>query len=400
MSVNLSAWAIKNRTLVRYAMLVLALVGIFSYQKLGQSEDPPFTFRVMVVQTYWPGATAAEVSQQVTDRIEKKLLETGQYEFLRSYSKPGESMLMFMAKESIRSDDVPELWYQVRKKVGDIRHTLPQGVQGPFFNDEFGDTFGNIYALSGDGFDYATLKNYAERIELELHRVPDVAKVELVGLQNEKIWINLSNTKLATLGLSMYQVQQAIDAQNAVNSSSFFETETDRVQLRVSGGFQSIDEIRNFPVRANGRNFRLGEIAEVSRGFADPALPDAPNPVRDIQAFQSELVLADLAILEKRAERLRKERKAIVVQRLPKTRSGKIMRRLLRNLAKGEEITSDLSTLENPAILEQLKEKFPKVELDYFQSNVEGEIVTRLQQAADEKLNGIIRPVALTFQCG
>ena len=242
MSVNLSAWAIKNRTLVRYAMLVLALVGIFSYQKLGQSEDPPFTFRVMVVQTYWPGATAAEVSQQVTDRIEKKLLETGQYEFLESYSKPGESMLMFMAKESIRSDDVPELWYQVRKKVGDIRHTLPQGVQGPFFNDEFGDTFGNIYALSGDGFDYATLKNYAERIELELHRVPDVAKVELVGLQNEKIWINLSNTKLATLGLSMYQVQQAIDAQNAVNSSSFFETETDRVQLRVSGGFQSIDE--------------------------------------------------------------------------------------------------------------------------------------------------------------
>ena len=273
MSVNLSAWAIKNRTLVRYAMLVLALVGIFSYQKLGQSEDPPFTFRVMVVQTYWPGATAAEVSQQVTDRIEKKLLETGQYEFLRSYSKPGESILMFMAKESIRSDDVPELWYQVRKKVGDIRHTLPQGIQGPFFNDEFGDTFGNIYALSGDGFDYATLKNYAERIELELHRVPDVAKVELVGLQNEKIWINLSNTKLATLGLSMYQVQQAIDAQNAVNSSSFFETETDRVQLRVSGGFQSIDEIRNFPVRANGRNFRLGEIAEVSRGFADPAAP-------------------------------------------------------------------------------------------------------------------------------
>jgi multidrug efflux pump len=273
MSVNLSAWAIKNRTLVRFAMLVLALVGIFSYQKLGQSEDPPFTFRVMVVQTYWPGATAAEVSQQVTDRIEKKLLETGQYEFLESYSKPGHSMVMFMAKESIRSDDVPELWYQVRKKVGDIRHTLPQGVQGPFFNDEFGDTFGNIYALSGDGFDYATLKNYAERIELELHRVPDVAKVELVGLQNEKIWINLSNTKLATLGLSMYQVQQAIDAQNAVNSSSFFETETDRVQLRVSGGFQSIDEIRNFPVRANGRNFRLGEIAEVSRGFADPAAP-------------------------------------------------------------------------------------------------------------------------------
>ena len=140
MSVNLSAWAIRNRTLVRYAMLVLALVGIFSYQRLGQSEDPPFTFKVMVVRTFWPGATAAEVSQQVTDRIEKKLLETGQYEFLRSYSKPGESMIMFMAKDSLTSDHMPELWYQVRKKVGDMKQSLPQGVQRPFFSDEFGDT--------------------------------------------------------------------------------------------------------------------------------------------------------------------------------------------------------------------------------------------------------------------
>ncbi|HWS40234.1 MAG TPA: efflux RND transporter permease subunit [Arenimonas sp.] len=273
MSVNLSAWAIKNRTLVRYAMVVLALIGIFSYQHLGQSEDPPFTFKVMVVRTYWPGATAAEVSHQVTDRIEKKLLETGQYEFINSYSKPGESLIMFIAKDSLVSDQLPALWYDVRKKVGDIRHTLPQGIQGPFFNDEFGDTYGNIYALSGEGFDYATLKNYAERLELNLHRVPDVAKVELIGLQDEKIWINLSNTKLATLGLSMYQVQQAIDAQNAVNFSSFFETPSDRVQLRVSGAFQSIDEIRNFPIRADGRTFRLGEIAEVTRGFSDPATP-------------------------------------------------------------------------------------------------------------------------------
>ena len=273
MSVNLSAWAIKNRTLVRYAMLVLALIGLFSYQKLGQSEDPPFTFKVMVMRTFWPGASADEVSHQVTDRIEKKLLETGQYEFIRSYSKPGESMVMFMAKDALTSDHLPELWYQVRKKVGDIRHTLPEGVQGPFFNDEFGDTFGNIYALSGKGFDYATLKNYAERLELALHRVPDVAKVELIGLQDEKIWIELSNTKLATLGLSMYQVQQAIDAQNSVSYSSFFETPSDRVQLRVSGAFTSIDEIRDFPVRAGGRNFRLGDIADVTRGFADPAAP-------------------------------------------------------------------------------------------------------------------------------
>ena len=273
MSVNLSAWAIRNGSIVRFAMLVLALVGIFSYQRLGQSEDPPFTFKVMVVRTYWPGATAEQVSQQVTDRIEKKLLETGQYEFIRSYSRPGESLIMFIARDSLTSDHLPELWYQVRKKTNDIRQSLPQGVQGPFFNDEFGDTFGNIYALSGDGFDYATLKNYAERIELDLHRVPDVAKVDLVGLQDEKIWIELSNTKLATLGLSLYQVQQAIEAQNAVNFSSFFETGTDRVQLRVSGAFKTVEELREFPVRANGRTFRLGEIAEISRGFSDPAAP-------------------------------------------------------------------------------------------------------------------------------
>lgn len=273
MSVNLSAWAIRNGSIVRFAMLVLALVGIFSYQRLGQSEDPPFTFKVMVVRSYWPGASAEQVSQQVTDRIEKKLLETGQYEFIRSYSRPGESLIMFIARDSLTSDQLPELWYQVRKKTNDIRQSLPQGVQGPFFNDEFGDTFGNIYALSGDGFDYATLKNYAERIELDLHRVPDVAKVDLVGLQDEKIWIELSNTKLATLGLSLYQVQQAIDAQNAVNFSSFFETGSDRVQLRVSGAFKTVEELREFPMRADGRTFRLGEIAEISRGFSDPAAP-------------------------------------------------------------------------------------------------------------------------------
>ena len=273
MSVNLSTWAIKNRSLVRYAMLVLALIGIFSYQQLGQSEDPPFTFKVMVVRTYWPGATAAEVSTQVTDRIEKKLQETANYEFIQSYSKPGESMIMFIARDSLVSEHIPELWYQVRKKVTDIKFSLPEGVQGPFFNDEFGDTYGNIYALSGEGFDYATLKNYAERLELELHRVPDVAKVELIGLQNEKIWIEMSNTKLATLGLSMFEVQKAIDAQNAVNESSFFETPSDRVRLRVSGSFNSLEEIRNFPIRAGNRNFRLSEVAEVTRGFSDPAAP-------------------------------------------------------------------------------------------------------------------------------
>jgi multidrug efflux pump len=270
---NLSAWALRNKTLVQYTMIVLALIGLFSYQRLGQSEDPPFTFKIMVVRTFWPGATAEEVGRQVTDRIEKKLMETGEYEFLRSYSRPGESLVQFIARDSMHSRDIPALWYQVRKKVGDIRGSLPSGIVGPFFNDEFGDTFGNIYALSGEGFDYATMKDYAERIELDLHRVPDVAKVDLIGLQEEKIWIELSNVKLATLGIPLQAVQQAIDNQNAVTPTSFFETGSDRVQLRVSGGFRTVEEIRNFPIRAGDRSFRLGDVAKVERGFADPAAP-------------------------------------------------------------------------------------------------------------------------------
>src|SRR5688500_9221449 len=173
----------------------------------------------------------------------------------------------------MRSKEIPELWYQVRKKVGDIRSTLPQGVVGPFFNDEFGDTFGNIYALTGEGFDYAVLKDYAERLELELQRVPDVGKIELLGLQDEKIWIELSNTKLATLGIPLAAVQQALAQQNAVTPAGFFETGSDRVQLRVTGEFESVEAIRAFPIRAGDRTVRLGDIATVTRGFADPAAP-------------------------------------------------------------------------------------------------------------------------------
>ncbi|HSX65352.1 MAG TPA: efflux RND transporter permease subunit [Pseudoxanthomonas sp.] len=270
---NLSEWALTNRSLVLFAMIVLGLVGAWSYRHLGQSEDPPFTFKAMVVRTVWPGATAEEVSRQVTERIEKALMTTGEYEFIRSYSRPGESQVIFMARDSMHSSEVPDLWYQVRKKVGDIRATLPQGVIGPFFNDEFGDTFGNIYALTGEGFDYAVMKDYAERVQLELQRVDDVGKVELVGLQDEKVWIELSNTKLATLGIPLTAVQQAIDEQNAITPAGFFETGSDRVRLRVDGEFKSIDEIRDFPIHAGGRTVKLGDIAEIKRGFADPAAP-------------------------------------------------------------------------------------------------------------------------------
>lgn len=273
MGFNLSAWALRNRQIVLFLMILLAAVGAVSYTKLGQSEDPPFTFKAMVIRTLWPGATAEEVSRQVTERIEKKLMETGEYERIVSFSRPGESQVTFMARDSLHSKDIPELWYQIRKKVSDIRHTLPPEVQGPFFNDEFGTTFGNIYALTGVGFDYAVLKDYAERVQIQLQRVKDVGKVELVGLQDEKVWIELSNLKLATLGVPLEAVQQALREQNAVSTAGFFETPSERLQLRVSGRFDSVDQIRQFPVRVGDRTFRIGDVADVHRGFNDPPAP-------------------------------------------------------------------------------------------------------------------------------
>ncbi|MBF8754682.1 efflux RND transporter permease subunit [Pseudomonas guariconensis] len=273
MGFNLSAWALRNRQIVLFLMILLAAIGVMSYTKLGQSEDPPFTFKAMVIRTIWPGATAEEVSRQVTERIEKKLMETGEYERIVSFSRPGESQVTFMARDSMRSDAIPELWYQIRKKVADIRHTLPPEVQGPFFNDEFGTTFGNIYALTGPGFDYAVLKDYADRIQIQLQRVKDVGKVELIGLQDEKIWIELSNLKLATLGVPLQAVQQALSEQNAVSTAGFFETPSERLQLRVSGRFDSVDQIRQFPIRVGDRTFRIGDVAEVHRGFNDPPAP-------------------------------------------------------------------------------------------------------------------------------
>ena len=267
---NLSEWALRNRSLVLYFAVVLAIAGIWSYSRLGQSEDPPFTFKVMVVRTLWPGATAEETARQVTERIEEKLQELPQLEFIRSYSRPGESNVFVIGKDSLPSKDMPDLFYQVRKKVNDVRHTLPAGSQGPFVNDEFGDTFGNIYALVGDGFDYGLLKSYAERVQLQLLRVPDVAKVELVGLQDERIYVEIANAKIATFGLDFAAVIQQLEQQNAVTPGGSFETDNDRIFVRASGAFDSVDAIRNITIRGNGRLFRLGDVAEVRRGFVDP----------------------------------------------------------------------------------------------------------------------------------
>ena len=270
---NLSEWALRNQPLLRYFIVVLALIGVWSYMGLGQSEDPPFTFKVMVVQTRWPGATAAEITEQVTEKVEKKLQEIPELDYLRSYSRPGESQVFVAIKDSIPATRVPDVFYQVRKKIGDIRYTLPPGIQGPFFNDEFGDTFGNIYALTGDGYTDAQLRDYGERVKLELLRVPDVAKVDLIGLQDEKIYIEVSNAKLATLGVSFDQVQRVLEAQNAITPSGSFETDSDSIYLRPSGAFDSVEAIRNISVRANERLFRLGDVATVRRGYVDPPQP-------------------------------------------------------------------------------------------------------------------------------
>lgn len=266
---NLSEWGLRHATLVLYFMIVLTAIGLISYRHLGQSEDPPFTFKIMVVRTEWPGATAREVEQQVTDRIEKKLQEIAQIDSVRSFSRPGESVVMFFAKDSTPADEVPDIWYQVRKKVADIRHTLPTGVIGPSFNDEFGDTYGNVFALVGD-VPYAELKRYAEAVRAELLRVPDVAKVSFFGEQAQKVYLELSNTKLATFGLTLDDVVGALGRQNMEAASGFFDTPTERIYLRPDGQFSDLDAIRNAPVRAAARSFRLGDVAEVRRGYVDP----------------------------------------------------------------------------------------------------------------------------------
>ncbi|ENG3827184.1 efflux RND transporter permease subunit [Acinetobacter baumannii] len=273
MKFNLSEWALNNKGIVLYFMLLLGIIGAISYSKLSQSEDPPFTFKVMVVQTYWLGATAKEVSTLVTDRIEKELMTTGQYDKIMAYSRPGESMVTFVAKDSLTSAQIPDVWYNVRKKVNDIRHELPSGVQGPFFNDEFGDTFGNIYVLTGKDFDYALLKEYADRLQLQLQRVKDVGKVELIGLQDQKIWIEISNTKAVQLGIPVSAIQEALQKQNSMASAGFFETGTDRIQIRVSGQLQSVEDIKKMPLLVGDKTIQLGDVADVYRGFSQPAQP-------------------------------------------------------------------------------------------------------------------------------
>jgi multidrug efflux pump len=270
---NLSAWALKHPSMIVYLMVVLTLAGILSYFKLGRAEDPDFTFKVMVVRTLWPGATAQEMEAQVTERLEKKLQETPWVDVLRSASKPGESLIFIMLKDYTPKKEVPDVWYQVRKKVGDMRQNLPGGVLGPFMNDEFGDTQVSIYALTGDGFDNAALRREADRMARQLYLVPDVKKIELIGVQEEKLYLDIAQSKLATLGISPNAIGEALAKQNAVVPAGFVETGSDRIRLRLPGEVSSVEKISNVVIVANGRSVRLGDLGKVYRGFADPPAP-------------------------------------------------------------------------------------------------------------------------------
>jgi multidrug efflux pump subunit AcrB len=270
---NLSEWALNHRSFVIYLMIVLMIGGGLSYWRLGRNEDPAFTFRTMVVQAGWPGATLEETLDQVTDRIERTLKETPHLDFLRSFTRAGSTTIFVNLQGSTPPREVPDIWYHVRKSVGDMRHTLPAGVVGPGFNDEFGDTFGIIYGFTADGFTFRELRDYVENIRNRLLRIADVSKIDILGAQDEKILIEFSTEKLAGLGINRADLVAALRAQNAVSPAGTLQTGDEKLALRVSGAFESELDILAINFASNGRLLRLGDIAEVRRTFVDPPQP-------------------------------------------------------------------------------------------------------------------------------
>jgi multidrug efflux pump len=267
---NLSQWAITHQALVLFMIILLGAAGVYSYLNLGRAEDPNFTIKVMVIGVGWPGATADEMQTQVTDKIEKKLQELPYLDRVETYSQPGGAFLQVILSDTTPPAKVKDLWYQVRKKVGDVRNELPAGITGPNFNDEFGDVYSALYMLSADGLTLAQLKDRAEDIRQRLLRVPDVNKVDIIGERPQKIFIEFSHTKLATLGVTPQQIFDSVARQNAVVPGGSVDTSADRINLRVTGAFSGVAAIAAVPVQANGQIFRLGDIATVKRGYEDP----------------------------------------------------------------------------------------------------------------------------------
>ena len=268
---NLTTWSLMQHQLVRYILLVLMLLGAWAYVKLGQAEDPAITWRVMVVRAYWPGATALEVKQLVVPVIEKKLQETPNLDFFSSLSKPGEATWFVAVREGTSPADVNDAFYQARKKVVDIQDQLPPGVVGPYFEDELGDVFGSVYALTGDGYTPAQLAHYANMVRDDMLNLSQVSKVNVIGEQPERIYIEFDNERLLSAGLDALIVVDALRQQNAIAPPGSVETSSSSLQTRVSGEFRSIEAVRDFNVSFNGRSFRLGDVASVVRGYQEPS---------------------------------------------------------------------------------------------------------------------------------
>ena len=270
---NLSEWALNHRSLVAYAMIVAVIAGVLSYSRLGRSEDPSFIIKTMVVQAAWPGATVEETLKQVTERLERTLEETPHLDFLRSFTRAGVTTIFVNLQGSANAKQVSDTWYQVRKNVGDMSHTLPSGVVGPGFNDDFGDTFGIIYGFTSDGFTHRELRDYVEDIRSRLLLVPDVSKIELLGAQDERIFVEFSMKELASLGIDRSALISALQAQNVIRPSGSIQTGKEDLLLRVSGAFQSEQDIANVNFVVGGRMLRLSDIAQVRRGYSDPPQP-------------------------------------------------------------------------------------------------------------------------------
>ena len=268
---NLSEWAVNNKSLVVFLMLLCVVGGIGAYERLGRQEDPDFSVQTMVVQVSWPGATAIDTLKQVTDRIEKKLEETPNLDYLKSYTKPGQATVFVYLKESTPKAEIQDIWYQVRKKVSDIKATLPKDVVGPFFNDEFGDVFGIIYGITYDGFTPREARDFAETVRAEFLRSPDVGKVDIFGDQDEKIYLNLSPQKLANLKLNLDDVLTAIAKQNAVVPSGVINTPSENVLVDVTGALLTPEAIAKLNLWVDGRFYKLTDIAEIQHGYSDPA---------------------------------------------------------------------------------------------------------------------------------
>lgn len=270
---NLSEWALKHRSFVIYLMLISAIAGFMAYTGLGREEDPPFIVKTMVISVHWPGSSTRQMLEQVTDRVEKKLEELVALDYVRSYTKPGEAVIFVNLKEDTRASDVPEMWYQVRKKVNDIRATLPSGVHGPFFNDEFGDTYSFVYAFTSDGFTHREMRDYLEQVRADMLRVDDVAKVDFIGTQDEKIYLEFSTKQMASLGINVTTLMRALQEQNAVSPSGVLQTATEEISIRVSGSFASEESLKSVNLRSGNHFYRLTDIAQIRRDYVDPAQP-------------------------------------------------------------------------------------------------------------------------------